>query len=139
MVAVPIKHIKGLIEQSPSDRIQTVRSGAISTSIIPELSQAIASDASSVWRLLGVSERTASRRMAKQENLKTNEADRLIRLVEALELAEDLFGDPVKARRWLNKPNRALGGVVPLSLLDTHSGFELVRQALGRLAYGVYV
>jgi putative toxin-antitoxin system antitoxin component (TIGR02293 family) len=52
--------------------------------------------------------------------------------------AEKVFGERAKASRWLHKPNRALGGVSPLSLLDTDLGTREVEQILGRIEYGVY-
>ena len=38
----------------------------------------------------------------------------------------------------LRRPNAALQGATPLSLLRTGSGAELVEQVLGRIAYGVF-
>jgi putative toxin-antitoxin system antitoxin component (TIGR02293 family) len=49
-----------------------------------------------------------------------------------------VFGERAKASRWLHNPNRALGGVSPLSLLDTDLGTREVEQILGRIEYGVY-
>jgi len=35
-------------------------------------------------------------------------------------------------------PNRSLGNVTPLSLLDTDLGAEAVTDTLGRIEHGVY-
>lgn len=42
------------------------------------------------------------------------------------------------AHRWLRKPNRALGGRTPLSLLDTAPGAELVSDVLVRIEHGSF-
>jgi uncharacterized protein (DUF2384 family) len=43
-----------------------------------------------------------------------------------------------KARLWLLAPNRALGGEVPLHMLDTDIGARQVEEVLLRLSYGVF-
>ena len=46
------------------------------------------------------------------------------------------IGDEDAATRWLKRPNRALGGRVPLELIDTEPGARAVENVLGRIAYG---
>jgi uncharacterized protein (DUF2384 family) len=41
-----------------------------------------------------------------------------------------------RALRWLKRPNRALGGLAPVSALDTEVGARQVENILGRIAYG---
>jgi uncharacterized protein (DUF2384 family) len=38
--------------------------------------------------------------------------------------------------RWLKHPNRVLGGISPVSALDTEPGARQVENVLGRIAYG---
>jgi uncharacterized protein (DUF2384 family) len=38
----------------------------------------------------------------------------------------------------MHKPNRAMGGAVPVELLDTELGEDRVRQILKRIEWGVY-
>lgn len=88
-------------------------------------------------RLIGLPARTLARR--KQERrLRADESDRLLRLARVAAVAEDVLGAQDKAGRWLQKPNRALGGIVPLDLLDTDLGAEEVVTVLGRIEHGVY-
>lgn len=70
--------------------------------------------------------------------LKSSESDRLARLARMIVRAEQAIGNADKAHRWLVKPNRSLGGNVPLMLLDSDSGASAVEQVLGRIEYGVY-
>jgi len=52
--------------------------------------------------------------------------------------AEEVLGTAEKAARWLKKPNRALGGAVPLAQLDTDIGARQVEEILGRIEHGLY-
>jgi putative toxin-antitoxin system antitoxin component (TIGR02293 family) len=73
-----------------------------------------------------------------RERLTPEQSDRLARLARLLSLAEETLGSKEKARAWMDRPNRALGGKRPLELARRSSGSLLVEQVLGRLAYGVY-
>jgi uncharacterized protein (DUF2384 family) len=50
--------------------------------------------------------------------------------------AIEAFGDADKAREWLKTSNRVMGGKRPIDMLTDASGLELVRRALGVVAYG---
>jgi len=50
----------------------------------------------------------------------------------------DVLGEREKALRWLDTPNRALGGRRPLDLLDDGLGAKQVEKILGRIETGVY-
>jgi uncharacterized protein (DUF2384 family) len=51
-------------------------------------------------------------------------------------LAEQVFGNKDKADTWLNQPKTAFGGVTPLELAFTESGYELVKAELEKLSHG---
>ncbi len=59
-----------------------------------------------------------------------------MRLAEITLAAELAFGDREKSNRWLNKPNRLLGGKKPIELAQTASGAALVRRLLGTIEFG---
>jgi len=84
---------------------------------------------------LDVSARSLQRRR-REGRLARYESDRLYRLARIIALAKHYLGDPETAARWLKRPNRALGGSVPLELIDTEPGARAVENVLGRIAYG---
>lgn len=87
--------------------------------------------------ILGVAPRTLARRkLAKR--LSAKESDRLWRVAHLARLAAETLGSIDKARLWLHRANRALGGVSPVQLLDTEAGARQVEDVLHRLSYGVY-
>lgn len=73
-----------------------------------------------------------------RERLTPAQSDRLARFARLLSMAEETFGSLEKARTWMERPNRALGGQRPIELIRRSSGALLVEQVLGRLSYGVH-
>jgi putative toxin-antitoxin system antitoxin component (TIGR02293 family) len=87
--------------------------------------------------VLGIPERTLARRK-KEGALSPEESAKLVRLARVARRAAEVFEDRDAAVRWLRQPNRALGGEVPLGLLDTEIGAESVADLLGRIEHGVF-
>ena len=73
-----------------------------------------------------------------QVRLSVDESERLLRLAMVAAIAVDIFGDQREVSAWLQAPNRALGGVTPLSQMDTDVGVRQVECALGRIEHGVF-
>jgi putative toxin-antitoxin system antitoxin component (TIGR02293 family) len=84
---------------------------------------------------LDLSPRSLQRRR-NQGRLARHESDRLYRLARIVALAKRYIGDEGTATRWLKRPNRALGGNVPLEMIDTEPGARAVENVLGRIAFG---
>ena len=88
-------------------------------------------------RWLALPERTIARRSSGQR-LRPDESDRLMRVARLLALGGTIFGSTESAAAWMRTPNRALGGEIPLSLLDTDLGCREVEDALGKMEHGVF-
>jgi putative toxin-antitoxin system antitoxin component (TIGR02293 family) len=58
-------------------------------------------------------------------------------LRRVLRLARGVFGDEAKARRWLGKPKRELGGATPLAFLASETGARRVEEMLHRIDQGM--
>ncbi|WP_444679693.1 type II RES/Xre toxin-antitoxin system antitoxin [Halomonas sp. E19] len=91
-----------------------------------------------VSKVIGMSERTLYRRVNKPEPLSAEQSSRTWRFAEILTKAEDVFGDPEEAQRWMTTPAMGLEGRKPIDLITTQVGYELVDDFLTRLDYGVY-
>jgi putative toxin-antitoxin system antitoxin component (TIGR02293 family) len=91
----------------------------------------------SVASVIGLPEHILARRK-KERRLRADESDRLLRVARVATAAEDVLGAQAKAGRWLQTPNRALGGAIPLDLLDTDFGAEEVVTILDRIEHGGY-
>lgn len=76
-------------------------------------------------------------RRTKSGMLTAEQSDRLMRVARVIALAEDVFGSQEKAGIWLRRETSPLGGVSPMSLLDTTEGAVQVEHLINRIAYGV--
>jgi putative toxin-antitoxin system antitoxin component (TIGR02293 family) len=70
--------------------------------------------------------------------LSPEDSDQAFRTASVLAQAITVLGDTKKAAQWLSTLNRALGGEIPLDLLDTSAGKQEVETILDRIEYGVY-
>ncbi|HVT18184.1 MAG TPA: antitoxin Xre/MbcA/ParS toxin-binding domain-containing protein [Thermoanaerobaculia bacterium] len=86
---------------------------------------------------LGLPQRTLARRR-QERRLSPAESDRLVRMARIAAMAVAVLGTEDKASLWLHRPNRALGGEMPLALLDTDLGAREVEQVLGRIEQGIH-
>lgn len=81
--------------------------------------------------------RTLDRRLADDTPLTPEEGDRFARFAEVLALATHIFGDRERAMTWLRTPKSRLDGAVPLHLMRTHTGTELVTNLLNQGRHGM--
>ncbi|MDO7873756.1 DUF2384 domain-containing protein [Hymenobacter sp. ASUV-10] len=63
-------------------------------------------------------------------------SEQVLKMFALARQGEEIFGDGATFRRWLNKSAYGLGGQLPLSLLQTSGGIDLVAEELNRIAYG---
>ncbi len=84
---------------------------------------------------LDLSPRSLQRRRS-SGRLARYESDRLYRLARIVAIANEYLGGPERAICWLKHPNRALGGIAPVTAIDTELGARQVENVLGRIAYG---
>lgn len=87
--------------------------------------------------ILPVTVRTVQR-YSTEDLLPSNLSDHLVQLFDLFQFGKSVFGSNKKFVTWYKTPNTALGNVTPFSLSDTGYGIKMVRNELGRLAYGVY-
>jgi putative toxin-antitoxin system antitoxin component (TIGR02293 family) len=105
---------------------------------LPALAQELSIELKALAKVVGISDRTLSRRLASGSRLSAEESDRTMRVARVFAQSKDTFGNPAKAAHWLNSPNRVMEGETPLSLLDTDAGVKWVETILGRIDYGIY-
>jgi putative toxin-antitoxin system antitoxin component (TIGR02293 family) len=49
-----------------------------------------------------------------------------------------VFGDKDKFLSWMKQPNKALDGKIPINLLSSRFGSEMILEQLGRIEHGVF-
>jgi putative toxin-antitoxin system antitoxin component (TIGR02293 family) len=105
---------------------------------VPAFRQAVESLGQSEKAILqgiGISRTTFSRRN-RSGRLGFADSERAVRLGTIVALGKTVLGSTAATGRWLLKPNAALGGAVPIGLLQTAVGTRHVEAVLGRALLG---
>lgn len=118
--------------------ITAMRSGLVRGERIPLLATRLGVSQDYLLTQLRLPKSTMASRIARNDTLSGGEQDRIYRVERVLWRAQQVLEDDAAAIVWIKRPNRALGGVAPLTLLDTEAGYELVFDVLGRIEYGVF-
>lgn len=121
---------------SDFDLLKLARKGISKKSLLA-LAKQISLTIEEVAAVLHISERTLQR-YTPETLVKTEHADRAIELALLFERGISVLGSEKAFSSWIKTPNFALGGEVPFSLLDTHIGFTMVSDILGRIEHGVF-
>jgi putative toxin-antitoxin system antitoxin component (TIGR02293 family) len=122
---------------STFDLMPVIRKGLPFTAL-ERMSRRLAITSLAMVESLGLAKRTVARRVHEKKPLSPAESERLVRLARVFAQARHVLGSDDKARRWIFKPSRALGGESPLHLLDTDIGTNAVIDELGRIEHGVF-
>jgi putative toxin-antitoxin system antitoxin component (TIGR02293 family) len=140
---VPVVHQGGILslvfssidkdhEPDSMQVIDLIRNG-VSGDSITRFAELLSIPKNDVYNLLNLKARTAQRQVSK--NLDADKSGHLVQITRILQRCVEVF----EAKCWLKSPNYTLGNQVPLQLLDTTEGIELVRDTLTRIEYGVFV
>ncbi|MES3024594.1 MAG: antitoxin Xre/MbcA/ParS toxin-binding domain-containing protein [Pseudomonadota bacterium] len=125
-----------MVDGDTSDMIRLMRAG-IPARRVSTIAASMGLTQDKFFELLRLPTDTMKGLISSDGLLSSTEQDRIYRAERVLARAREVLEDEVAARSWISLENRALGGEVPLALLDTEVGYELVLNTLGRIAYGV--
>ena len=87
--------------------------------------------------LLPVTKRTIEKAKA-SEKLRPDVSDRVLEIGTLYLEGIDLFGSKEAFNEWLNTYLMALGGKMPIDMLNSSNGIQMVRDVMGRIAHGVF-
>ena len=90
-----------------------------------------------VYQLV-VPRRTLAHRIAKHQPLSKDESDKAVRVARVTATAERVFGEPVRAWRWLRESKRRFDGKTPMDMLATEAGARLVEEMMGQIEHGIF-
>jgi len=120
--------------RTDQDLVRLVEDG-LATNAIDELLRAGLTD-DEIYSLI-LPRRTLTHRRARREALNLEESDRAVRLARLAALAEQVFGEPERAWRWLRASKRHLDGRSPLQFMATEAGARLIEELLHRIDEGM--
>lgn len=126
-----------MLPRGAMDWIPLVRQGLPSASV-DALVRSTRITQAELAHALAIPERTLARRKREGALLSPEESAKFVRFARVVERAEAVFEDTGGALSWLQSANAALGGVTPMSLLDTDIGADSVIDTLGRIEHGVF-
>lgn len=134
--AIPYAARIGVRVSDTQDLIHKVEHG-FSFHTFEKVRSMLGMSTSELTALLQIPQRTLARRK-RVGRLSPDESERLLRLSRVLDTAVELFeGQHQAAVEWLQAPNRALAGQVPIEMAKTEVGALEVEGLIGRLEYGV--
>lgn len=90
-----------------------------------------------VSKMIHVSERTLQRN-APDKEIGTSTSERLIELTRLFHKGISVFNEKEKFINWLNRPNKSLDNQVPIELIETNLGINLVIDELLKIEHGVF-
>ena len=135
-----------LYDTSVLDRVAMVRDG-VAADMLTRLAATMEIPKEQLYDTLGVSRATVDRKIKQGGKLSTAESERalgLARLVGQVERMVRESGNPTGfdpahwVAEWLERPNPALGGLQPGSLMDTTEGTALVATLVAQMQSGGY-
>ncbi|SMB99827.1 hypothetical protein SAMN00120144_2786 [Hymenobacter roseosalivarius DSM 11622] len=86
--------------------------------------------------ILNITTKTLRTYRQEQKNLSPAHSEQTLKLLALHMRGQQVFGEAGAFVRWLEKPAYGLDDQVPLTLLETSGGIDLVLEELDRIAYG---
>ena len=125
----------GVEIMSPSGYLSLVRSG-VSGDQLKAITDLIGEE-ELIARSIGTTSNLSKRYQSKR--LSSTETDNLIDLLRVYIQAAKVYESFDLAKEWMRSSIPALGGEIPVNMIDSQAGREVVRQALRRMEFGEYV
>ncbi|MBC6989991.1 type II RES/Xre toxin-antitoxin system antitoxin [Hymenobacter jejuensis] len=101
-----------------------------------EVAEAFQLQASELEAIYELSTKTLRTYSQEKKNLNASSSEKTLKIISLYTLGTEVFGDAAAFLRWLGKPAYGLDNEVPLRLLETSGGIDLVEEELTRIAYG---
>jgi putative toxin-antitoxin system antitoxin component (TIGR02293 family) len=120
---------------STKEKIVAIRAG-IPARVVDDVARRVGVPKNVIFGVLHTPESTAHKLIRDDRTLDAAASERIMRVVEIVREAEEVFGGRDPAAQWLTRANAALGGAMPLSMLDTEPGAAEVRRVLSSISYG---
>ena len=118
------------------DLIELSKAG-LSKNALLKLAKYLGLSISEVAQLLPVTLRTLQR-YSLNEHFNKVVSEHILQIAEVAANGEKVFGSKEKFLLWMNHPHSVFKGSIPMSLLNSKFGIEMVADELGRIEYGVY-
>jgi putative toxin-antitoxin system antitoxin component (TIGR02293 family) len=115
--------------------VMEARKGIMAT-VAFEVAQAMELHVDQLADILHITTKTLRNYRQGKRKLNASHSEQTLKLLALQLKGHKVFGVPTAFRRWLEKPAYGLDDQVPLDLLETSGGIDLVMEELDRIAYG---
>lgn len=128
------------------ERLDLIKSG-IKAKLVAELAQVMFTSQDYLMDTLGFSRTTILRKIANQQDLSTEHAERIVGLIKLVGQVEQMisesgdakgFDAPKWTKDWLETEAPALGNHKPAEYMDTVEGQHIVSSLLAQMQSGAY-
>jgi putative toxin-antitoxin system antitoxin component (TIGR02293 family) len=118
------------------DKIDAIKNG-ITKEQLEALKDQSGLDYDTLASILNVAKATLHNKKGK-EKFDQYISERIFLLADLYSYGYEAFESREQFNQWMKTPNRSIGGVTPLSILDTLYGLEEVKHLIGRIEYGIF-
>lgn len=87
--------------------------------------------------LLDISFKTIQRYQKEGKQLSALNSEQILNMITLYQKGEEVFGEIPSFDRWLRKPAFGLGNHIPLKLMQTSGGIDLIYEELQRIEHGI--
>jgi len=137
-----------LLEATPMELVETERAG-VNVAFLKDLSKRLGVPVVQLYRFIGLPKATAERKAAAGESIAGSPGLAALGLARLLGIAQDIVERSTAEEaagfdaghwlgRWIERPQRALGGLRPADFVDTPTGVHIVARLLGAIESGAY-
>ena len=88
-------------------------------------------------RILNVSERTIQRYRREKKRFDSIHSERLLLIMLLFKKGDEIFESTSNFISWINSKNISLGGIAPISLLDSAFGINMIKDELLKIEHGI--
>jgi putative toxin-antitoxin system antitoxin component (TIGR02293 family) len=136
MYFIPDKLASGWNCSDQFDVISSIRSG-LPHEVVNQVLEKTSLSRNQLSHILHISTRQLNR-YENDDRLPAEQSGFLYEFSRIYVRGLDIFGDQETFEKWLHREQMALGGAVPISLLDTAEGFRMINDLLSQIEYGFY-
>lgn len=129
-------HLPDYHSLSNFQKINQIKAG-ISKSALEEIKRKAGLDYDTIASILSVAKATIHNKKG-ESKFDQKVSEKIILLGDIYSYGYTVFEDTARFNTWMKTPNRAFGEKTPLELTDTLYGIQEVKNAIGRIEYGVY-
>jgi len=120
---------------SKMELVELAKEGIVA-SAIPKLAELLQITQKQVSDLLNMSERTLRKYIKENGLLNTDASEKVLKIFALFLYGCEVLDGSINFVKWINKPSFGLRNKLPIDLLYTSDGIDLVHDELRRIEYG---